>query len=237
VNKIILQTHDLFKAAGFEYAICGGFGLDIFADKEIREHGDFDILMFKEDKHRAVQFMVDMGWDVFGRFDENGAVWQFLFYKVEDIRDSFWDDSDGFWAIAPGCLPNVLEKINRLQGGKHELYTYKSRKWLVQDELEFIELAFDSKEGDEYVVLDNPRITLPMDRALLYRDGIPYLAPEIILYYKTDKYSSQSPYAKPRTEIDFKTIMPMLSDESKKWLLDAANATYPDGYEWLDGLL
>ncbi|MCL2362384.1 MAG: hypothetical protein FWC73_11305 [Defluviitaleaceae bacterium] len=237
MNKVIQQAHELFKKAGFDYAICGGYALDMFAGKEIREHGDFDILVYREDKHRAVQFMIDMGWDVFGRFGENGAVWQFLFYKVEDIKDSFWDACGGVWAIAPGCLPNVLAKIDRLQGGKHEVYTYKSRKWHVQDELEFIEIAFDGKDGNEYVASENPRITRLLDKTILYRDGVPYLAPEIVLYYKSGKGSMDSAYAKPRTIADFEAVMPMLSDESKKWLLEAIDTTWPDGYEWLDGLL
>jgi len=46
MNKVIMQAHDLFKTAGFDYAICGGFG-------------------------------------------EAGPIWQYLFYKIEDIADSF----------------------------------------------------------------------------------------------------------------------------------------------------
>jgi len=237
MHDSILQAQEIFKDCGFDYAICGGFALDMFADKVIREHGDFDILVFKEDKHRAVQFMIDNGWDVFGRFGENGAVWQFLFYKVEDINDSFWDDCGGVWAITPGCLPNVLERIDRLQGGKHEVYTYKTRKWHVQDEIEFIEIAFDTKKDNDYVTLENPKITRPLNKAILHRDGVPYLAPEIVLCYKSGKGSIESAYAKPRTIADFKAIMPMLSDESKTWLLDAIAAIYPDGYGWLDGLI
>jgi len=237
MDKTIIQTQEMFKDCGFDYAICGGFALDMFAGKKIREHGDFDILVYKEDKHRTVQFMMDRGWDVFGRFAEHGPVWQFLFYKVEDINDSFWDACGGVWAIAPGCLHNVLEKIDRLQDCKHEVYTYKSRKWLVQDEIEFIELAFDTKEGNDYVALATPRIARPLEKAILHCNGIPYLAPEIVLCYKSGKGSMESAYAKPRTEADFKAIMPLLSDESKKWLLDAIDVTYPNGHEWLEGLL
>ena len=47
----------------------------------------------------------------------------------------------------------------------------------------------------------------------------------------------ESAYAKPRTIADYKAIMPMLSAGSKKWLLDAIETTYLDGYEWLNGLL
>ena len=62
----------------------------------------------------------------------------------------------------------------------------------------------------------NPRITRSLDKAILYRDGIPYLAPEIILFYKSDKYSSENPYAKPKTEADFKAAIPLISNESKE---------------------
>jgi len=234
MNKVILQAHDLFKTAGFEYAICGGFALDMYAGRQLREHGDFDVLVFKEDKHRAVQFLMDKGWAVFGRFGEAGAVWQFLFYKVDDIADAFWDDCENVWAIKPSCLPDVLQKIDRLQG---EIYTYQSRKWLVEEDIEFIELAFDTKENSDYVAQESPRIARPLDKAILYCEDIPYLAPEIILFYKSDKYSSENAYAKPRTEIDFGAILPMLSEESKKWLLNAIDAAYPDGHGWLDNLL
>ena len=235
MNKVILQAQNLLKTAGFDYAICGGFALDMFAGKELRSHGDFDILVFKEDMHRAVQFMINNGWLIFGRFMEEGRViTQHLFYKVDNISDSYWDDCKNIWAIKPDCLPDVLHKLDRLQG---DIYTYQTRKWLVQNNIEFIELEFDTRESGDYVARENPRITRQLDKAILYREGIPCLAPEIILFYKSDKFSYENAYAKPRTETDFKEIMPMLSQESRKWLLEAIEATYPDGYGWLDGII
>jgi len=247
MNKVILQAHDLFKIAGFDYAICGGFALEMFANKELRTHGDFDILVFKEDKHRAIQFLLDNDWPAYGRYMEEGPIWQYLFYKINDISDSTWDDCPNLWSVKPGCTPEMY-KLNRLQGGwadaahpaypcNREVYSYKQpSEWLVKN-LEFIELAFDTREGGEYIARENPRIARSLDKAILYRDSIPYLAPEIILFYKSDKYSSESAYAKPRTETDFKAIMPMLSEESKKWLLDAIAVTYPNGHAWLENLI
>ena len=234
MNKLIQQTNDLFKSSGIPYAICGGFALDIFAGKKLREHGDFDVLIFEEDKRCAVQFLLDKNWTAYGRFMLEGKLLtQHLFHKINNISDSFWDDCKNVWAVQPNNLM-VLEKVERLQG---EIYTYQSREWLVKDELEFIELEFDTKDGSDYVVQEFPRITRPLDKAILYRDGIPYLAPEIILFYKSDNYLSQSPYAKPKTQEDFKNIVPLLSESSVKWLKEAVNTAYPDGYEWLGGLL
>jgi len=233
MNKVIVQANELFKTAGFDYAICGGFGLDMFVGRETRTHGDFDIAIFEEDKRRAVQFLLDNDWPVYGRFGEIGPIWQYLFYKISDITDSFWDDLPNVWSVQHGGIPEMF-KLERLQP---DVYSYKQpSEWHVK-ELNFIELGFDKRSNGEYVARENPRVALPMEKAFLYRDGIPYLAPEITLFYKSGKASMEGAYAKPRTIADFKTIMPLLPDERKKWLLDAIDATYPNGYEWLDGLL
>jgi len=259
MNNVILQAHDLLKTAGFDYAICGGFGIEMYADKELRSHGDFDIAVFLEDRQKAVQFLLDNDWPVYGRFMEEGPIWQYLFYKINDITDSFWGDCRNIWTVKPGSIPEMY-KLHRLQRScsvsqtartcnladcssklsacqsNLEVYSYKQpSEWHVKS-LDFIEFAFDVREENEYVAMENPRIARSLDKAILYHDGIPYLAPEIILYYKSGKYSSENAYAKPRTEIDFKAIMPILPEESKKWLLDAIDATYPGGYGWLEWL-
>ena len=234
MNKVIHTAHEFFKDAGFDYAICGGFALDMFVGQELRTHGDFDIMVFKEDKHLAVDFFMNKSWPVYGRFMEEGKiVTNFLFHKINNIKDEFWDECRNMWTIKPGSLPEMY-KHSRLQG---EVYSYKPlTEWKVEN-LEFVELEFDAKDGGDYVAKENPKITRPLDKAILHREGIPYLAPEIVLFYKSDKFSSEHPNVKPKTESDFKTIMPLLPAESKKWLLEAIDTAYPDGYEWLDGLL
>ena len=234
MNKLIQEANEMFKNTGFDYAICGGFGLDMFAGKALRSHGDFDIMVFKEDKHRVVQFLMDAGWTVYGRFMEEGRpVTQHLFFKIEEITEDYWNDCNNMWAIKPGCLPEVLHKLDRLQG---EVYTYQSRKWLVEDKLEFIELEFDTREGDDYVVQESPRIIRPLDKAILYCDDIPYLAPEVILFYKSDKFSSEHPQVKIKTESDFKAMMTVLPDESRMWLIKALEIAYPEGNVWIEKL-
>jgi len=238
MDKIILQAQDLLQTANFDYAICGGYGIDMYAGKTLRSHGDFDIVVYEEEKQRVVQFFMNKGWTVYGRFMEAGRViTQHIFYKIDNITDSYWNDCKNMWVIKQDCLPNVLHKLDRLFGEKGDIFTYQTRKWLVEDDIEFIELEIDSKDGNDFVVQENPRITLSLDKAILHRDGIPYLAPEIILFYKSDKNSSESPYAKPKTEADFKAVMPLLTAEQKDWLINAIKTAYPGGYEWLGGLL
>jgi len=237
MNNVILQAQDIFKDCGFDYAVCGGYGLDMFVGKELRSHGDFDIVVYNDDKQRIVQFFMDRDWTVYGRFMEEGVpITQHLFYKIEDITDNYWRDCKNMWVIKKDGLPNVLHKLDRLQGGVGEVYTYQTRKWLVQDNIEFIELEIDAKAGNDFVVQENPRITRPLDKGILHRDGIPYLAPEIILFYKSDKFSSEHPSVRPKTEADFKTIMPLLSEEQKQWLMESIKTARGHETPWLDWL-
>jgi len=237
MHSVILQGNEMFKDAGFDYAICGGFALDMFAGKELRDHGDFDIMVFQEDKASVLQFIKEKGWRSFGRFMEEGRpITQHIFFEVEDITNDYWADCSNFWSVKDDCLGDVLHKLDRLQA-IGDVYTYQSRKWHVLDKLEFIEFEFDMRQGNNYVLKKDPEIVRPMDKAILYRDGIPYLAPEIILFFKSDKFSSEHPQVKIKTASDFNAIMPLLPEESKQWLKNAIATVYPDGYEWLDGLL
>ena len=233
MQNVIYEAHELFKNTGFDYAICGGFAFDMYTGRTLRTHGDFDITVFKEDKHQAVNLLMGMGWQVYGRFMETGKpATNVLFYKVEDIAHSYWDDCINFWAIKPNCFPEMY-KLPRLGG---EVYSYKAGKFLVEN-LEFIELEVDTRENGEYVARDNPRIALPMEKAILYREGIPYLAPEVVLFYKSDRFSFETPSVRPKTLQDFETILPMLPAESKVWLQEAITKAYPDGCPWLEGII
>lgn len=204
----------------------------MFAGKELRPHGDFDITVFKENKREAVKFLQDNGWPVYGRFMETDKpITQSLFYLIEDPAASKWDDCGNMWAVKPGSFAEMYP-INHLDG----VYSYKIHEPRLQG-FDFIELVFDTREGSNFILQDNPQITLPLHKAILCRDGIPYLAPEAVMFFKTDEFSSTHPYLKPKTEADFKTIMPLLPEASRMWLLDAIDRAYPDGYPWLDGLL
>jgi len=114
MHKTILQAHELFKKAGFDYAICGGFGLEMFAGRELRTHGDFDIAVFKEDRQKAVQFLLDDNWPIYARYGEDAPVWQYIFYKLNDITDPYWHDLPNLWAVQPGVVPQ-MHKLDRLQ--------------------------------------------------------------------------------------------------------------------------
>lgn len=67
----------------------------------------------------------------------------------------------------------------------------------------------------------------------LERDGLPILAPEIQLLYKSSVKSSAG--RRPKDEMDYRRTLPYLGAARRRWLHDAIALTQP-GHPWLDDL-
>jgi len=233
MDKLILQSQDLFKAADFDYAICGGFALDMFAGKQLREHGDFDMCFFTQDRAKVLQYLMDRGWPIYGRQGGWGEVpiKQFIFYDITDANDPELAHY-GFWAVKPDGWMEMF-KLPRTNEGTYSYYNHGFNA----EEFTFIEVGIDHKEGNEYILLEDPKVALPMEQAILYKDGVPFLAPEIILLYKTDEWSATNSYLGPKMVKDFHAVMPLLSTEQKDWLLNAIKTAHGEHTPWLDEAL
>jgi hypothetical protein len=59
-------------------------------------------------------------------------------------------------------------------------------------------------------------------------EGIPYLAPEIVLLFKAK-------HTRPKDEDDFAATVPHLGEARVRWLVDALERVHP-GHRWLDEL-
>jgi len=233
MNKLIKQARDLFKDAGFDHAICGGYALDLFAGRQLRKHGDLDLCFYQQDMPQVLQYLLDRNWPIYGReggWDELRAK-QFIFYNITNASDPELKDF-GFWAVKPG---GWMEMIPLPRASAHT-FLYKNHGF-KDDEFTFIELAFNCKEDDEYVLLANPRITRHISKAILYADGVPYLAPEITLFFKTDEWSATNAYLRPKMITDFQAVMPLMNDEQRAWLMTAINHAYGGHTPWLDEAL
>lgn len=58
---IIHQAHDLLKTQSFDYAICGGFAIDLFLGETTRPHGDLDLLVYWPQRDTVIQCMNALG--------------------------------------------------------------------------------------------------------------------------------------------------------------------------------
>jgi hypothetical protein len=91
------------------------------------------------------------------------------------------------------------------------------------------QVMFDEAVGAEWVYRRDPRVRRPLDTLTFERDGLPYLAPEVQLLYK-------SKGRRPKDEVDFATTTPLLSTEQREWLRAALALSDPQN-PWLSRLV
>lgn len=95
---------------------------------------------------------------------------------------------------------------------------------------DFIELLFNEADGVNFIFRRDPAITLPLCKMIISTaSGIPILAPEIILLYKSAN-AEDLPAA-----TDFKNVLPWLSPEARDWLAVALRKLYTS-HIWLEDL-
>ncbi|MDL4773862.1 nucleotidyltransferase domain-containing protein [Actinomadura xylanilytica] len=92
-----------------------------------------------------------------------------------------------------------------------------------------IQVMFDESEHRTWISHRDDRIRRPIeDLGLVSPDGVPYLSPEVQLFYK-----ARAP--RPKDELDFAVTLPVLTGRQRRWLAAAIVATL-GGHPWLDRL-
>ena len=95
---------------------------------------------------------------------------------------------------------------------------------------DFIELLFNEVDDVNFRFRREPTITLPVEKMIISSSsGIPILAPEIVLLYKSGKPED------PSAAADFRNVLPELSSATRDWLGSALNKLYQD-HAWLRDL-
>ncbi len=89
----------------------------------------------------------------------------------------------------------------------------------------------DESSGNDWVSRRDERIRRPITSiGLVTARGIPYLAPEIQLFYKAEN-------GRPKDETDFAAVRPVLSEPQAQWLSDALGLVYGPAHPWRTRLL
>ena len=78
---LIDQLNDLMRDIRIDYAICGGFAIDLFLGRKTRVHKDLDVSVFWEDRDKVIRHMLDDGWDVYEPCGDSVG----RLYKIKDI--------------------------------------------------------------------------------------------------------------------------------------------------------
>jgi hypothetical protein len=88
------------------------------------------------------------------------------------------------------------------------------------------EFLLNDRAGDNWQYRRNDKVLRDKNAAILERNGVKLLAPEIVLLYK-----SKEPRAED--ESDFETLRPLMSEEQAGWLRSSLRACEPYGHPWL----
>lgn len=208
MHPLLLETKELLSAAPFDWAVCGGFAIDLFLGRETRPHGDMDLCAFEKDRPAIQRFMLEKGWNVY-EFRGMG--------KVRPLNPSSVSETGrNLMCFLPGC--DLVQFYPCEEEGL--LYHQFFPNGLT--ELNYLEFLFTPTDGNALVFSQSPAIHRELDQAILRRDGIPYLAPEIALLHK-----ARDP-ERPESVADFQAAFPNLDPEQKRWYLDSFRRLYPD---------
>lgn len=91
------------------------------------------------------------------------------------------------------------------------------------------ELLLNDTAGDDWVFRRDDRIRRPLTSiGGTTSEGIPFLAPEIVLLYKAKS-------RRPRDEEDLAHALPALHSDQRGWLAEALEIAHP-GHAWIPTL-
>ncbi|HES58708.1 MAG TPA: hypothetical protein ENO21_04695 [Firmicutes bacterium] len=132
--------------------------------------------------------------------------------------------------VIPGQAGRISWQGEELEPPVHELHTRPPQRDFTR-----LELLLNEDNGDEWLYRRDQRVRLPLARSVhTSPDGVRYLAPEIVLLYKSKPRAGED---EPREidELDFSTLLPVLDAAQRDWLRRGLELTAP-GYPWLDRL-
>ena len=213
MNRLIEEANAFLQGQDFSYAICGGFALDLFLGYESRAHGDIDVLAFWEDREKIITFMQSKGFCVFEMLG-GGKV-----HRITDIRAQEKLQKNIF------CCTEDCELVRLYDTEEPDVYRFEFQHSGLS-KLNYIEFLFNEKTEAEFVYVRDNRVKRELEKAILRKDGIPYLAPELCLLYKSTDVDREG------YQQDFELTVERLNGEQRAWFEKAMELLYPEGHKW-----
>lgn len=214
---LLFRLNDFLEKIGIDYAVCGGYGIDLFIGQKTRPHKDLDVTAFWEDRDTIIRFMIREGWDV---YEPCGT--EYL-HKISNVQDQRRIKSN-IWCVKQG------NQHYRFMENEDSMYAVDFDN-LEQNELDYVEFLFNSRSDDNFLFARNKAIKIKLETSVLKANNIPFLAPELILLYKSN--------AADKTEYqqDFISASSMMNKGQLAWLKNALHIMYPKGHVWINELM
>lgn len=217
MNRLVTEANELLKNGGFDYAFCGGQALDLFLGYESRVHGDIDVCAYWEDRDRIIRHMQSRGFIVYEMLGGGRG------HHITDVSDQIRMKKNIF-CFREGCP--LVKTYPPDEDGCCWIEFFH----IGQTELDFIEFLFNDRSRDAFAYARNREITRESGKAVLSREGIPYLAPEICLLYKSTDIEREG------YQQDFELAYPAMDPAQREWFRKALLQENPKGHPWLDVL-
>ncbi len=97
----------------------------------------------------------------------------------------------------------------------------------ARNEGKFVDLLFEPREGDQWVYRRNPTIRMPLAEVERRFDGVPYLAPEVVLFFKSQSLLGPDGGPRVKDEADFDRVLPHLGANGRAWLRNTLSFLSP----------
>jgi len=211
MDALIEQTAAFLRQADFPWAVCGGWALDLFLGRNVRLHSDIDISVFEADREKIAGFMLRQGWQVY-QFLGQGKLRRIVEPAQSEPRRNLM-------CLQEGCRLVKFYPCEEKNVFLHEFFHTGIER------LDYLEFLFGQTDGADYIFRQD--IRLPVERAILQREGCAFLAPELALLYKADNAD------RPEYRQDYEARLPAMDARQREWLRKGLEKMYPQGHAWL----
>ena len=144
-----------------------------------------------------------------------------IFREDQLILQEYLSSQGGFFEYIHGGQFFPWESGERLELPIHEI-----RCQISSGSLRCLEVLLNERTVDTFVFRRDARIRAPINRAFLQsKSGIPVLAPEIVLLYKSKEFGDV------KEQLDFSNILDAIDVERCQWLFESI-ATIDPEHPW-----
>ena len=207
------RLNEYIRHIEIDYAVCGGSAIDLFVGQKTRPHKDLDVSVYWEDRDKIVQYMLDDGWDIYEPCGSEHL------HKINNIKDQKRVKSN-IW-----CVKHTNPHYKFIEQDK-DMYSV-SFDGSEQTQLDFIEYLFNNRDSEHFIYTRNHSIKRELKNAILKAKDVMYLAPEVVLLYKSSALNN------PDHQHDFDISIPKMNKSQIEWLKNALVKMFPEGHEWL----
>jgi len=100
--------------------------------------------------------------------------------------------------------------------------------WCCADGAWRTDVMLEQGDGETWISHRDPRVAMPLTDVIAYADGIPYLRPELALFFKAK-------HARPKDQQDFDLVAPLMAAADRHRLRSWLTLAHP-GHRWLGAL-